>query len=231
MTCPKCKMQQPYKAEFCSECGTPLSRDRRLTNALEWLFYVKSWGGWGHAIAAYVSFVALLGVIWGMALITSDLYTYPRIMWTLVAIAAPASLLILLAVSRLLLAIKEPLILLAKFALKAALLLFGLWMIIYTLPYVFSESPWAYALRYSTDLSQVKILPKPADCDFLHAPIGFKGCHYEKSMQVTRCKTDAQSGNTVVSYDDGKTWATAEAGEKPGPTQVYVGWDRVTDGR
>ncbi len=205
--------------------------NRRLTNALEWLLYVKSWRGWGRASAAYLSFVALLGVIWSMALAASDLYAYPGIMWTFVAIAAPTSLLILLALSHLLLAIKEPLIQLAKFAMTAALLLIGLWLVIYTLPYVFSESPWAYALRYSTDLNQVKILPKPADCDFLHAPIGFKDCHYEKSTVVTRYKTDAQSGNTVVSYDDGKTWATAEAGQKPGSTQVYVGWVRVMDGR
>ena len=231
MTCPKCKVEQPYNAKFCSECGTPLSSDGRFRNALEWFLYVKSWGGWKRAIAAYLLLVALLGMIWSVALITSDLYAHPGIMWSLVAIAAPASLLILLAASRLLLAIKKPLILLAKFAMKAALLFFGLWIIIYTLPLVFSESPWAYALRYSADLSQVQILPKPADCDFLRAPIGFKGCHYEKSIQVTRYKTDAQSGNTFVSYDDGKTWAAAEAGQKPGSTQVHVGWDRVVDGK
>jgi hypothetical protein len=37
------------------------------------------------------------------------------------------------------------------------------------------------------------------------------------------------SGRPIVSYDDGKTWSPLPADEKPGPAEVYVGWDRVAD--
>ena len=101
----------------------------------------------------------------------------------------------------------------------------------YALPFVFPESPWAYTIKYDTKRDYVRVTPKPGDCDFLHAPIGLKGCHYETSIQVTRYSKDVQSGRAIVSYDDGKTWSPVPADEKSGPTEVYVGWDRVADTR
>ena len=96
-------------------------------------------------------------------------------------------------------------------------------------PSLFPESAWAYALRYETDSNRIHIAPKPGDCDFLHAPIGLKGCHYEKSVQVMRYSKDVQTGQPIVSYDDGKTWNLLPEGEKPGSVQVYVDWLKVQD--
>jgi len=96
-------------------------------------------------------------------------------------------------------------------------------------PSLFPESAWAYALRYETDSDRIHVAPKPGDCDFLHAPIGLKGCHYEKSVQVMRYSKDVQTGRPTVSYDDGKTWNLLPEGEKPGPVQVYVDWLKVQD--
>ncbi len=104
-------------------------------------------------------------------------------------------------------------------------------MIVYALPLVFSESPWAYALRYHADSSRVQVVPRPADCDWSYAPLGRKGCHYEKEVFVTRYSTDAKTGKPIVTYDDGKTWDWLPEGEKPGPVQVYVTWRKVRDGQ
>jgi hypothetical protein len=213
-----------------SETGKPEPQSSFWT-ALEWLFYARAWDGWRRALFGYLLILALLGAIWTMVLITAsdDLYVHPGMMWGLVVIASPASLLLLLALSRLLLAIKEPLILLTKFVLTGALLLFGIWLIVYVLPLVFPGSRWAYSLRYNTDLSRVHVAPKPSDCDFFRAPLGFKGCHYQKSLQVARYKADVRSGQWIISYNDGKTWNQLVEGEKPGPPDVYVNWERLED--
>jgi hypothetical protein len=94
-------------------------------------------------------------------------------------------------------------------------------------PSVFSESPWAYALKYDTDSTHVHITPKPGDCDFLSAPIGFKDCHYEKSVEVTR-HANGSTGPPIVSYDDGKTWHPLPADQLlSSSVEVYVSWNRV----
>jgi hypothetical protein len=94
-------------------------------------------------------------------------------------------------------------------------------------PLVFPERPWAYALSYGTDGKRVFVAPRPQDCDFLFAPLGFKGCHYEKIVSVTRYRTDVPGGQPTVSSDDGKTWAALPAGQNPGPPEVYVTWNRI----
>jgi len=52
------------------------------------------------------------------------------------------------------------------------------------LPHLFPKSKWAYALAHDAYVRHVDIAPKPLDCDFLHAPIGSKGCHYEAQASV-----------------------------------------------
>ena len=105
-------------------------------------------------------------------------------------------------------------------------LVFGLMylLILHRPPFFFPESPWAHADSYHTDEQHVHISPKPADCDFLYAPMGIKGCHYARSVQVTRYSTDDHSGQPIVSYEDGKVWTLLPEGEKTGPTEVYVSW-------
>jgi hypothetical protein len=203
----------------------------RLRNAFEWLLYVKNWGGWQRAILVYALFAMLLWAFWMAGIITAsdDSYERPWMTFGLAAIAAPTSLLFLLALSRMLQQLKEPLILLGRLAWKAALILFGIWVVIHVLPSVFSESPWAYAARYGADSSHVQVAAKPADCDFLHAPIGFKGCHYEKLVQVTRYRSDKNTHQSMVSYDDGKTWSFLSTRQKSGSIEVYVLWERASD--
>jgi hypothetical protein len=42
--------------------------------------------------------------------------------------------------------------------------------------------PIYYGLDYSVDSSRVHFDKKPTDCDWEHAPIGNKDCHYEKQV-------------------------------------------------
>jgi hypothetical protein len=37
-----------------------------------------------------------------------------------------------------------------------------------------------YSLKYDCDYKNVTVVKRPSDCDWLRAPIGAKGCHYNK---------------------------------------------------
>src|SRR5437879_30747 len=73
----------------------------------------------------------------------------------------------------------------ADFAFFICIILFGSVLLDY-----FSYAPWfnrfRYSIWYSVDNSQVKQSQDrvPSDCDFLRAPIGRKGCHYKKHVEV-----------------------------------------------
>jgi hypothetical protein len=88
---------------------------------------------------------------------------------------------------------------------NALLLLCVLWIGSLLLDY-FSYAPWfnrfRYSVWYGADDSQVKQSQDrlPSDCDFLKAPIGRKGCHYKKHVEVQ--EPSAANGNkrTVFVY-------------------------------
>jgi hypothetical protein len=54
-----------------------------------------------------------------------------------------------------------------------------------------------YSLRYRVPSDKVYIDPEPKDCDFWHAPVGFKECHYEKQVspvaQERQSRTDGKA--------------------------------------
>ena len=60
-----------------------------------------------------------------------------------------------------------------------------------------------YGLNYETDPKNVQVDRKPENCDYDWAPVGKKGCHYERG---------------VYTSTDGKQ-----------PVFVHVYWDRVED--
>src|SRR5215469_8169682 len=41
----------------------------------------------------------------------------------------------------------------------------------------------SYAIEYNTASDHVSIVSKPHDCEWGHAPIGNKACHYEKRIE------------------------------------------------
>ena len=71
-----------------------------------------------------------------------------------------------------------------------------------------------YALQYQVGYHKVMMDPEPVDCDFLRAPIGFKGCHYAREVNAVTAWSN-QWGGQSISYDGGKTWiqtATSRGG-------------------
>lgn len=44
--------------------------------------------------------------------------------------------------------------------------------------------PIKYSTMYSVNTEKVNLTPKPKDCEFMHAPIGNKECHYKKVVWV-----------------------------------------------
>jgi hypothetical protein len=70
--------------------------------------------------------------------------------------------------------------------------------------YVFWVGPsvlW-YAVEYKVSPKKIQIDSKPADCDFWHAPVGFKGCHYERSVVALRCDKPDDEGFAICRADD-----------------------------
>jgi hypothetical protein len=46
-----------------------------------------------------------------------------------------------------------------------------------------TDKAW-YSIRYDAGFANITIEKRPLDCDFLHAPVGGKSCHYEKRTSV-----------------------------------------------
>jgi hypothetical protein len=113
--------------------------------------------------------------------------------------------------------------------------------------YIFSSSwfdvPW-YAVEYSVDPFKVQVGNKPKDCDFMHAPLGRKECHYDAKAtaynaagdivggdSAPQYRNDIKTGKAIVSYDDGKTWEWYYGANIPDQKikTVLVTWSKVTD--
>lgn len=91
-----------------------------------------------------------------------------------------------------------------------------------------------YGLLYQVGRSNVHVEKQPSDCDWGHAPIGDKGCHYDKQVSTVLWATST-TGLPILSSDDGKTWSTftPQAGvavpRDPTVKEVYVSWEKKED--
>jgi hypothetical protein len=65
-----------------------------------------------------------------------------------------------------------------------------------------------YAIQYGVNYDQVYMNDRPHDCNFLHAPLGDKDCHYEIKVSEAQGQKD---GSTEM--------------EK----QIYIFWEKVED--
>jgi hypothetical protein len=83
---------------------------------------------------------------------------------------------------------------------------------------IYAVLPYKYicAIQCGVAVKDIFIEKKPADCDFMTAPIGNKGCSYERQVSTVRwAKSDA--GVQLRSYDEGETWVTLNQIEVQGP--------------
>jgi hypothetical protein len=96
------------------------------------------------------------------------------------------------------------------------------------------HSKYRYALWYGIGTEKVYLETRPHDCAFLAAPLGEKYCHYDSSVSTVRWAT-SQTGNAILSNDEGKTWTTFSP--DPGIVvpqhstveAVYITWDKKED--
>jgi hypothetical protein len=91
-----------------------------------------------------------------------------------------------------------------------------------------SDTKLRYAVQYGINTDQVTIATEPADCDFMHAPLGQKDCHYEKTVLVIKRGTDTKSSRPIISYDEGRTWNWDDGDTAPRGTSVSVFWVKST---
>lgn len=91
---------------------------------------------------------------------------------------------------------------------------------------------------------QLHVDAEPKDCDFLHAPLGSKSCHYEADVNAYNAEGilvagdhapefghDSKTGKPIVSWNGGKTWEWMTTADVPNTnvTRVVISWVRVTD--
>jgi hypothetical protein len=104
--------------------------------------------------------------------------------------------------------------------------------------YGWTNSLW-YSVQYGVGYSDVQTDAKPNDCDFIHAPLGDKGCSYKAHVKVYNADgvlvagenapkygSDTKTAKPIVSYDGGKNWDwyVGTTVPNPKPKSVRVFW-------
>jgi hypothetical protein len=105
-------------------------------------------------------------------------------------------------------------------------------------------APWKYEVIYNLDSNKIHYTEKPKDCDFLHAPLGDKGCHYKKIIIGFNAAGDVvladdviygsknKTGEPIASLNGGKTWVDKGAPIAPHDlkvSSVEINWVKTTD--
>jgi hypothetical protein len=109
--------------------------------------------------------------------------------------------------------------------------------------FLYSDSSWSnslwYSFKYDVGFYNVQTETKPKDCDFIHAPLGDKGCSYKAHVRVYNADSalvggenapkygkDTKTDRPIISYDGGKNWNWyfEAAVPDPKPKSVSVYW-------
>jgi hypothetical protein len=105
-----------------------------------------------------------------------------------------------------------------------------------------NDNLW-WSVKYGVPYGQVRMNSKPADCNFLQAPLGIKGCSFAPRVTAYNAAGvvvggdnspkyghDTKTGRPIVSLDNGRTW---ERYDYPMPDlttkTVEVRWTKVMD--
>jgi len=84
-----------------------------------------------------------------------------------------------------------------------------------------TDKAW-YSFRYDAEFANITVEKRPLGCDFLHAPLGSKGCTYKKHASVfgdkERQTLIRQTTNTEEQQTDAKQ-----------PNSVTISWEREED--
>jgi hypothetical protein len=58
-----------------------------------------------------------------------------------------------------------------------------------------------YSIKYNVPRDEVTIAHKPPDCDWMHAPIGDKACHYKRSITPFTDEADGRITSVLVAWE------------------------------
>jgi hypothetical protein len=78
------------------------------------------------------------------------------------------------------------------------------------------------SINHDADMKNVMALNRPSNCDFFHAPIGSKGCSYEKRVDVFGEKERQLAVQNATNPED-------VAHYRNEPNSVTVFWDKKED--
>jgi hypothetical protein len=56
---------------------------------------------------------------------------------------------------------------------------------------IYWVGPSVYSIKYAVSADKIYVDPKPTNCDFWHAPLGKKGCHYQRVV-IARSAQEAR---------------------------------------
>jgi hypothetical protein len=90
------------------------------------------------------------------------------------------------------------------------------------------SSRWL-SFYYSVPFDRVAVATKPKDCDFLAAPLGSKGCSYQRDIALYVYRHDVATGRPIVSSNEGKTWDWNDGTQEPDGRRLLVFWRKTTD--
>jgi hypothetical protein len=101
-----------------------------------------------------------------------------------------------------------------------------------------------YSLRYFVSPTEIHVGVRPQDCDFMHAPLGSKGCRYDAAVSAYNAagdlvggegapeySRDSKTGKPIISWDNGKTWTWMAVADLPDQKikNVNVSWVKHPD--
>jgi hypothetical protein len=100
--------------------------------------------------------------------------------------------------------------------------------------------PWRIAHQFNVSKAQVHWEEKPVSCDYFRSPMGDKGCRFKISLtgynsagepvagdNAPLFREDPNSGQSLVSYDQGNSWHTPGRNTGTKVTFVMVKWVKV----
>jgi hypothetical protein len=79
-----------------------------------------------------------------------------------------------------------------------------------------------YSLKYDCDYKNVTVAKRPSGCDWLHAPIGAKGCHYKRIVARFAAEQRRQRVEQATSLDEKRQ-------NEQMPNSVAISWEKESD--
>jgi hypothetical protein len=112
----------------------------------------------------------------------------------------------------------------AKDSGKALLSLFFLGLVVW---FLFVPQRYKYAMKYGVPIENVVMPPsKPTDCDWTHAPLGNKDCHYEKQVLLRNANGQLVGGEN---FFEAGTKRSFDHEPQDKVTDVYIEWIKVNE--